>query len=88
MGSGSRQHDRERPLAPSGTWGEGLAASYRMAPAASPFLVVILFLQEIPIRIARTVKNFQALPFIVGENPHINRIYTSFWGVAVSTVVT
>eukprot|EP00668_Euglena_longa_P001195 GGOE01001418.1.p1 GENE.GGOE01001418.1~~GGOE01001418.1.p1 ORF type:complete len:454 (-),score=105.27 GGOE01001418.1:126-1487(-) len=35
--------------------------------------------RDIPIRSARTVKNFQALPYIVGENPHINRIYTSFW---------
>jgi len=35
--------------------------------------------QDIPIRIARTVRDFQSLPYIVGENPHINRIYTSFW---------
>eukprot|EP00906_Rhabdomonas_costata_P009091 RCo012893 len=34
--------------------------------------------RELPIRMAKTVRNFQNLPYIVGENPHINKVYTTF----------
>ncbi|KAI8579526.1 hypothetical protein K450DRAFT_174931 [Umbelopsis ramanniana AG] len=34
---------------------------------------------EITIRLAHRIRDFQKLPFIVGTNPHIERIYRMYW---------
>ncbi|KAF9576637.1 hypothetical protein EC968_006985 [Mortierella alpina] len=34
---------------------------------------------ELPIRLAHRIRDFQNLPFIVGTNPHIERVYTLYW---------
>eukprot|EP01063_Lacrimia_lanifica_P013032 TRINITY_DN1969_c0_g1_i1.p2 TRINITY_DN1969_c0_g1~~TRINITY_DN1969_c0_g1_i1.p2 ORF type:complete len:405 (+),score=151.61 TRINITY_DN1969_c0_g1_i1:87-1301(+) len=31
--------------------------------------------KELPVRLARTIRDFQALPYIVGVNPHVEKIY-------------
>ncbi|CAO3651159.1 unnamed protein product [Cunninghamella blakesleeana] len=35
--------------------------------------------QELPIRIAHRIREFQNLPFIVGMNPHIQQVYRLYW---------
>ncbi|KAG0199361.1 hypothetical protein BGX33_011709 [Mortierella sp. NVP41] len=34
---------------------------------------------ELPIRLAHRIRDFQNLPFIVGTNPHIERVYDLYW---------
>lgn len=34
---------------------------------------------ELPVRLARRVRAFQSLPFIVGTNPHIKEIYSLYY---------
>eukprot|EP00667_Euglena_gracilis_P015273 EG_transcript_15887 len=34
--------------------------------------------RELPLRLAWTLRDFQALPFIVGVNPHITKLYADF----------
>ncbi|CAG8539055.1 15827_t:CDS:1, partial [Acaulospora colombiana] len=34
---------------------------------------------ELPIRLAHRIRDFQNLPFIVGTNPHISRVYDLYW---------
>lgn len=34
---------------------------------------------ELPIRIAHRIRDFQNLPFVVGTNPHIARVYNLYW---------
>ncbi|KAF9951624.1 hypothetical protein BGZ72_006914 [Mortierella alpina] len=34
---------------------------------------------ELPIRLAHRIRDFQNLPFIVGTNPHIERVYILYW---------
>jgi hypothetical protein len=35
--------------------------------------------QELPVRLAHRIVDFQRLPFIVGTNPHIERVYSLYW---------
>ncbi|CAG8641357.1 12578_t:CDS:1, partial [Cetraspora pellucida] len=34
---------------------------------------------ELPVRIAHRIRDFQNLPFIVGTNPHLARVYDLYW---------
>ena len=34
---------------------------------------------ELPVRLAHRIARFQQLPFVVGTNPHIERIYRLYW---------
>lgn len=34
---------------------------------------------ELPVRLAHRIRDFQNLPFIVGTNPHIERVYDLYW---------
>ena len=34
--------------------------------------------KELPVRLARTLRDFQALPYIVGVNPHIEGVYEEY----------
>ncbi|KAF9392015.1 hypothetical protein CPB97_004605 [Podila verticillata] len=35
--------------------------------------------QELPVRLAHRIRDFQNLPFIVGTNPHIELVYDLYW---------
>lgn len=35
--------------------------------------------QELPIRLAHRISMFQQLPFVVGTNPYIERVYNEYW---------
>eukprot|EP00906_Rhabdomonas_costata_P036316 RCo050974 len=35
--------------------------------------------RELPVRLALSLRDFQNLPYIVGVNPHINKVYQTFW---------
>lgn len=35
--------------------------------------------QELPVRLSHRIRDFQSLPFIVGTNPHLERIYGLYW---------
>eukprot|EP00668_Euglena_longa_P001213 GGOE01001438.1.p1 GENE.GGOE01001438.1~~GGOE01001438.1.p1 ORF type:complete len:377 (-),score=118.05 GGOE01001438.1:152-1282(-) len=35
--------------------------------------------QQLPIRLANTIRKLQTLPFIVGVNPHVNTVYHMYW---------
>ncbi|KXN73972.1 alpha-ketoacid dehydrogenase kinase [Conidiobolus coronatus NRRL 28638] len=35
--------------------------------------------RELPIRLARRIRDFQNLPFIIGTNPHIENVYKLYW---------
>ncbi|KAI8339243.1 branched-chain alpha-ketoacid dehydrogenase [Chlamydoabsidia padenii] len=35
--------------------------------------------QELPIRLAHRLREFQNLPFIVGVNPHLQQVYNLYW---------
>lgn len=41
---------------------------------------------ELPVRLARRVRAFQSLPFIVGTNPYIKDIYTLYYNSFESLV--
>lgn len=34
---------------------------------------------ELPVRLAHRIRDFQALPFIVGTNPHVQKVYDLYW---------
>ncbi|KAG0047564.1 hypothetical protein BGZ83_007396 [Gryganskiella cystojenkinii] len=34
---------------------------------------------ELPVRLAHRIRDFQNLPFIVGTNPHIEKVYELYW---------
>ncbi len=34
---------------------------------------------ELPVRLAHRIRDFQNLPFIVGTNPHIEKMYSMYW---------
>ncbi|KAJ1653591.1 Protein-serine/threonine kinase [Dispira simplex] len=35
--------------------------------------------QELPVRLARRIQDFQNLPFIVGTNPYLEQVYDMYW---------
>ncbi|KAJ3116031.1 hypothetical protein HDU96_010569 [Phlyctochytrium bullatum] len=35
--------------------------------------------EELPVRLAHRIRDFQHLPFIVGTNPHIEELYALYW---------
>ncbi|KAJ1979953.1 [Pyruvate dehydrogenase (acetyl-transferring)] kinase 2, mitochondrial [Dimargaris verticillata] len=35
--------------------------------------------QELPVRLARRIRDFQNLPFIVGTNPYLQHVYDLYW---------
>ncbi|KAJ3166358.1 hypothetical protein HK101_011951, partial [Irineochytrium annulatum] len=35
--------------------------------------------EELPVRLAHRIRDFQHLPFIVGTNPHIEQLYNLYW---------
>eukprot|EP00667_Euglena_gracilis_P028997 EG_transcript_37802 len=35
--------------------------------------------EQLPIRLANTIRKLQTLPFIVGVNPYVNNVYQMYW---------
>ncbi len=35
--------------------------------------------QELSVRLAHRIRDFQGLPFVVGTNPHIEQVYSMYW---------
>ena len=51
-------------------------------PTPSPALLIHSaewLRQELPVRIARTLRNFQNQPFAMAQNLHIQRLYEQYW---------